>query len=81
MTQLNGPPLPTKGVLLSSRRLTIDLPPTHYTLLNDLIKVSNMSIHETASDLLQQAIVIAHTDLKRQKFVWLISNWVTWGRG
>lgn len=68
-----------KGVLLSSRRLTIDLSPAHHALLNDLTKVSGRSVHETASDLLQQAIQMAHNDLKLQKLWWLVSNWLVWG--
>lgn len=94
MTELNGGPIPidrkfqtakgglvsgASGVLLASRQLTITLDPRHHTLLTDLVKVSNMSVHDTASDLLRQAIGMAHMDLVRQKLVWLLCWWIVWG--
>lgn len=79
MTELNPNGGLAKGVLLSSRQLTITLDPTHHAMLTDLTKVSNKSVHATAEELLGQAIIIAHVDLRRQKFVWQLCWWIAWG--
>lgn len=75
MTKLNG------GVPLNSRQLTLLLSPATLTLLGDLARYMSKSPHDAAADLLTQAVQMAHDDLKRMKFVYLLANWIAWGNG
>lgn len=81
MTDLNGNglrPSGPKGVLLSSRQLTVRLDHIHHAMLKDLARVNNCSEHEAAEQLLTMAVQMAHLDLQRQKFVFLLCHWMTW---
>lgn len=75
MTKLNG------GRVLTGRQLTITLDPQTHTFLSDLAKYHKGSIHDIATRILTQGITLGHIELRQMKFVWLISNWLTWGSG
>lgn len=84
MTELNGsrPSLPIdnpRGVILSSRQLTLTISPPSYAMLKDLARVNNVSEHDAATSLLEQVIQMTHDNLKRAKIIYSLTQWITWG--
>lgn len=76
MELVKGNGSPIRGKLLSSRQLTVTVDPRHHAMLNDLAVYNGVSVHDAATEYLQQAIWAAYQQLRFAKFVHIVST--TW---
>lgn len=75
MSELNGQPPVSGGVIIGGRQLTLTINKDAYTLLSTISKVGGRSQHDLATEILMQGIRRAWSQLCMEKLAYILANW------